>query len=171
VVHIVDVSSGKPLEATITHSQEIVELYINQVGQGSQRKIAFIDKNHDLHLSPIHKPRVIKLAAMVNSALWSDKTDMLAAIMDGRFVVWMYPNAVFFDRDLANLTKSVRDTSSEFGKNPHLVHFLGKTCTVRRTDGTLVATPVSPYPLLLFEYREKNDWESCVRLCRFVQVS
>ncbi len=59
--------------------------------------------------------------------------------------------------------------SSEFGKNPHLVHFLGKACTVRRTDGTLVTTPVSPYPLLLFEYREKNDWESCVRLCRFVQ--
>ncbi len=110
VINIVDTTNGKPFETTISHSQEIVELYISQCGKSNERKVAFVDKNHDLYISPIHKPRITKLAAMVNSALWSDKTDMLAAILDGRFVVWLYPNAVFFDKDLANLTKTVRDT-------------------------------------------------------------
>ena len=169
IIHVVETSSGKASETTIQHTQEIIEVFINQYGHSSQRKVAFIDKNHDLYLSPILKPKPTKIASMVNSALWSDKTDMLSAIMDGRLVVWMYPNAVFFDKDLTNLTRFTKDTSLEFGKNPQILHFLGKTCTVRRTDGTVVATPVSPYPLLLYEYRDKNDWESCVRLCRFVQ--
>jgi intraflagellar transport protein 80 len=106
----VEVNSGKPSETKVEHTQEIMEVYINQYGPSTQRKVAFIDKNHDLYLSSIHKPRPTKIASMVNSALWSDKTDMLSAIMDGKFVVWMYPNAVFFDKDLANLTRSVRDT-------------------------------------------------------------
>jgi len=106
---------------------------------------------------------------MVSSAMWNDRSDMLAAVVDGSFVVWLYPNALFFDRNLTGATKDVRDQSTDFGKNPHIQHFFGKTCTVRRTDGALVATLVSPYPLMLYDAAEKSDWENAVRLCRFVK--
>ena len=46
---------------------------------------------------------------MVQSLAWNDETNMLAALTDGKFVVWYYPNAVYVDRDLLAKTKSTRD--------------------------------------------------------------
>ena len=34
---------------------------------------------------------------------------MLAAIADGKFVVWYYPNVVYIDRNLVNSTRSTKD--------------------------------------------------------------
>jgi hypothetical protein len=88
-------------------------LYINQYGSsGSHRKVAIIDKNQDLYISPVHKPQLVKVASMVSSAMWNDKTDMLAAIFDGKFVVWLYPNIFFFSQDLQAATRYLRDYRS-----------------------------------------------------------
>merc|ERR1711988_629408 len=46
---------------------------------------------------------------------------------------------------------------------------MGTRVTARRTDGTLIATGISPYPPLLFEHVAKSNWESAIRLCRFVK--
>jgi intraflagellar transport protein 80 len=54
--------------------------------------------------------------------------------MDGKLMVWYYPNVVLIDRDLVNQTKMVKD-GSELGKDPQLMHFDGTHVTVRRTGG------------------------------------
>src|SRR5690348_243292 len=94
---------------------------------------------------------------------------MLAAVWDGKFVVWLYPASVFFDKELTNKTKRVKDISVDIGKNPHIATFFEKTCTIRRTDGALLTTSVTLYPLMLYEYCERGDYEKAVRLCRFVK--
>ncbi len=76
VIHVVDLASGKPLDQTIQHTSEIVEIYLNQYGNPHHRKVAFIDKNNDLYLSYIHKPKLAKLASMINSAMWNDKVSI-----------------------------------------------------------------------------------------------
>ena len=37
---------------------------------------------------------------MVLSAVCHDSCNMIAALADGKFTVWYYPNAVFVDKDL-----------------------------------------------------------------------
>jgi intraflagellar transport protein 80 len=46
---------------------------------------------------------------MVDSAIWNDENDMLAAITDGKFTVWYYPNVVFVDEDIAALCRLEKD--------------------------------------------------------------
>lgn len=46
---------------------------------------------------------------MVDSAVWNDENDMLAAITDGKFIVWYYPNVVFVDEDIASLCRLEKD--------------------------------------------------------------
>jgi hypothetical protein len=60
--------------------------------------------------------------------------------------------------------------SIEVGQNPQIVHFFGKTCTVRRSDGAIITASIPPYPIIMYSYCEKGDWENAVRLCRFVKV-
>ena len=59
---------------------------------------------------------------------------------------------------------------SEFGKNPHLLSFIGKHITIRRAEGSLVTSGVSPYPALLHDHIGARQWDDAVRLCRFVKV-
>jgi intraflagellar transport protein 80 len=59
-----------------------------------------MDVNRDLYLSPVHKRDVTKLAAMTDSFLWNDKSDILACIADSRLLAWYYPNAIYVDKDL-----------------------------------------------------------------------
>lgn len=47
-----------------------------------ERKLAFVDQNRDLHITPVHKKDIVKLAAMTDSFLWNEKFDMLCAISD-----------------------------------------------------------------------------------------
>jgi len=51
----------------------------------------------------------LTVAVMTESCLWNDNTELLAAITDGKFVVWYYPNVVFIDDDLIPLTKFEKD--------------------------------------------------------------
>lgn len=57
---------------------------------------------------------------------------------------------------------------SEFGKNPQLLLFRDSFVTLRRADGALISTSVSPYPVILHEILSKDvkKWEDAVRLCR-----
>ena len=47
------------------------------------------------------------LGTMIQSLSWNDECNMLAALADGKFIIWFYPNAVYVDRDL--LHKTVRE--------------------------------------------------------------
>lgn len=68
-----------------------------------------MDGNKDLHLSPVHKRDVIKLAAMTDSFLWNDNNDILSCLADGRLIAWYYPNAIYVDKDLMDLCKYIRE--------------------------------------------------------------
>ena len=42
--------------------------------------------------------------SMVTSICWNDRTNMLAAMQDNKFVVWYHPAVVYADKDLLPLT-------------------------------------------------------------------
>jgi len=50
-----------------------------------------------------------------------------------------------------------------------MTSFAGNFCTVRRLDGALATLSISPYPKMLYEYVDRNDFEKAIRLCRFVK--
>ena len=89
------------------------------------------------------------------------------ALADGR--LFGNPQVGWVDGDLLPNTRVEHDVP-EFGKSPQIVSFFGTRIVVRRADGSLLTTSVSPYPSMLFEFVNDNvqRWEDAVRLCRFV---
>ena len=57
VVHLFDASTGKGLneKKPFTHTAEIIQVALNQVGSVNDRKLAILDKNHDLYLYQVRK--------------------------------------------------------------------------------------------------------------------
>jgi intraflagellar transport protein 80 len=167
-VLIFDPMSGKEMGGPIIHMLEITEIALDQYGLGSERKLAVLDRNHDLYLTPIHHQHLVKIANMVDSFLWHTKTDMLSASMDQQLCTWYYPNVVYVDTDLIEKTRCIKDGAG-FGKNPQLVKFSDTHVTIRRSDGALVCSSISPFPSLLYEYVENAQWDAATKLCRFVK--
>ncbi len=108
VVILIDISSGRASES-FKHAVEVHCIALNQGGLASDRKLLLIDKNRDLFMSPIHRNDSFKLATIVDSALWSDQHDMIAAIADQKLLVWYCPNAVYIDKDLLPKTRTTLD--------------------------------------------------------------
>ncbi|XP_045601736.1 intraflagellar transport protein 80 homolog [Procambarus clarkii] len=174
MVHLFDATTGKALNdgKPWSHKLEIMELALDQVGTAHERRMAIVDRNRDLFLVTLQRVgtmgRAVKLGGMVQSLSWNDGANMLAALQDSKFIVWFYPAVVFVDRDLQPLTVLEKD-ASEFGKNAIIDNFLDSVVTMRRADGSLVTTNVSPYPALLQNYVTTKHWDDAVRLARFVK--
>ena len=47
---------------------------------------------------------------MIHAHVWNDETNMLAAMTDGKMMVWYYPNAVYVDKDLLPKTLYEKDS-------------------------------------------------------------
>jgi intraflagellar transport protein 80 len=106
---------------------------------------------------------------MVASVKWNDYSEVLVAIADTKLAVWYYPSVVFVDRDLLPRVRVIRE-DAVFGRHDQLIDFCGSRCTVRRgADGACLTFAVRPYPIMLFGHTTKQDWNSAVRLCRFVK--
>lgn len=45
---------------------------------------------------------------MTDSFLWNERNDILISISDGRFLIWYYPNAIYVDKDLMDLCKTIK---------------------------------------------------------------
>ncbi|KAI8515118.1 Intraflagellar transport protein 80 [Branchiostoma belcheri] len=174
VVHLFDATSGKPLGdgKPFVHKLEVMEVALDQCGPAPERRLALVDRNRDLYLAQVRATggtrKVIKLGTMVHSMSWNDETNMLAALQDTKLVVYYFPNAVYVDKDILPKTVMEKD-ATEFGKNPQIVNFLGNHVIIRRADGSLVSTGVSPYPSMLHSYVSNSRWDDAVRLCRFVK--
>ncbi|XP_064639074.1 intraflagellar transport protein 80 homolog isoform X2 [Lineus longissimus] len=172
IVHLFDANTGKTLGdgKPIVHKLDVLEIALDQCGPAHERRLAIIDKNRDLYLTSVKvfgtSRKSVKLSTMIMSLCWNDVTNMLAALADGKFIVWYYPNAVYVDKDLLPKTVFEKD-ASEFGKNPTLLSFLGNHVAMRRADGSVISTGVPPYPAMLHEYINSGRWEDAVRLCRF----
>ena len=76
-----------------------------------------------------------KLHTMVESMVWNEENNSLAAVADGHLVVWFYPEVVYMDRDLLSHTLSRQ--SVDWGKTAEILDFRGTRVTVRRSDGAL----------------------------------
>nr|XP_029529971.1 intraflagellar transport protein 80 homolog [Oncorhynchus nerka] len=174
VIFLFDALTGKALGdgKPLTHKMEVVEIALDQCGPSSDRKIAVIDKNRDLYLTAVHRlyreHNICKIGTMVHTMAWNDSANILCGIQDTQFTVWHYPSAVFTDKDLLPKTLYMKD-ASEFSRAPHILNYVGTQVTVRRCDGSLVYSSVSPYPALLHEYSASSRWEDALRLCRFAK--
>lgn len=47
---------------------------------------------------------------MIQAQAWNDETNMLAAMTDGKILIWYYPNAIYVDKDLLPKTLYEKDT-------------------------------------------------------------
>lgn len=110
----------------------------------------------------------VKLQTQVDGVRWNDQSDTLAALADGRLLVWYYPNVVYVDRELLPATR-LSSEAAELGKLPCITSFVGARLTVRRVDGALLTLGVPPFPMLLYEFSSGQRWEEAVRLCRFIK--
>lgn len=174
VILLFDALTGKALGdgKHLTHKLEVVEIALDQCGPSNERKIALIDKNRDLYLTSLRhlgrEPRIFKIGSMVHSMAWNDGANILCGIQDNQFTVWYYPSVVFTDKDLLPKTLIMKD-SSEFSRTPQILSYVGTKVTLRRGDGSLVYSSVSPYPAILHEYSTSARWEDALRLCRFAK--
>ncbi|KAG8445234.1 hypothetical protein GDO86_010132 [Hymenochirus boettgeri] len=173
-VYLFDALSGKPLGdgKPFLHKMEILQIALDQGGSVNERKMAFIDKNRDLYITPVRKygkeQKSVKIGSMVHTLAWNDMSNILCGLQEYRILVWYYPSVVYVDKDL--LSKTILEKEgSEFSKTPQIVSFVGNRVTVRRSDGSLVHTNISPYPAILHGYVSFSKWDDAVRLCRFVK--
>lgn len=60
---------------------------------------------------------------------------------------------------------------SEFGKSPSVVSFEGNHIGVRRSDGALVNSIISPHVPVLHNFTAAQLWPDALRLCRSLKVS
>ncbi|XP_065889257.1 intraflagellar transport protein 80 homolog isoform X3 [Dysidea avara] len=178
IVHMFDALTGKPLGTSsssgksLKHHTELLTIALDHHGPPATRQLILLDKNHDLYITPVRSfgstSKMTSIGSMVASVAWNDQSNILAGMQDGRFTVWYHPTVVYTDKDLLTGTISRRG-GNEFVKNPQIVHFLGNQCTLRRTDGALITTSISPFPGLLHEYANSSKWNEAIRLCRFVK--
>ncbi|TPX40936.1 hypothetical protein SeLEV6574_g06329 [Synchytrium endobioticum] len=173
--YVFDTTTGKVLmPSPLKHSADILALAISNATPSPTssygRLLAVLDKNHDLYIMPVtvgtsmHPPK--KLGAMVESFAWNEDSDIIAAVVDGRFVVWYHPGAIFIDEDLVSVARLEKVGS--FGKQAQILGLYGNQCSIRRADGAIVTVSnISPFPALLHEQGKKKKWEAAVKLCRY----
>lgn len=110
----------------------------------------------------------MKISNMVDSFQWNDGNDMLAALSDGKLKTWFYPNAIYVDRDLMEKTMATKD-ANDIGKMAQMTQFNGNLVQIRRLDGSMATLMCSPYPKMLYEHIEGQDFDKAIRMCRFVK--
>lgn len=91
---------------------------------------------------------------------------MIAAIQDVKLIVWYCPIAAF-DMSLLKLC-SFQYESAELGRSPRISDFVGNSVSIRRSDGSLIDIPISPFPAMLHKYIQDNKWNDALSLCRSV---
>jgi len=168
VLKLYDIMNGKPTGNQIEHTNEIIDFELNNSDMSSERKIAFLDTNRDLFIIPALKKDVRKLVSMCDSFKWHDKYDMLSAAADLRVHSWYYPNAIYVDKDLIDMCKMTKD-APEIGRDCTVTSFSGSILMITKKNGTQVIINTSPYPSMLLQYCDNNDWEKAIKLCRYIK--
>ncbi|CAB0003037.1 unnamed protein product [Nesidiocoris tenuis] len=106
--------------------------------------------------------------SIVQSFKWNSHLNMIAAIQDTSLTLWYYPYILFVDKKLVRKTTVIKD-SSEFGHRPQVTTYVGNHVGIRRSDGALINSGVSPYVAILHGYSMAGAWKDALRLCRMVK--
>jgi len=164
-----DIASGKPLNHTIEHTMDISEIALSQSELGRDRKVSFIDSNKDLYICNVYSYKIVKITSMCDTFSWNDSNDMLCAIADEKFYSWVYPNAVYLDKELLDGCKYEKD-ASDIGKNSQILNFTGSFCNILKSDGSLATKTITPYAGLLLGLLNYQDGiDRGLKLCRYVK--
>ena len=148
---------------------DICEIQLNQSDVSRDRKVCFTDTNKDLYISNAYIPKVVKISNMCDSFAWNDSNDMLCAIADEKFYSWVYPNAVYLEKDILDGCKYEKD-ASDVGNNCQILNFTGSICNILKSDGSLCSKSITPYAGLLLDLLVYQDGiEKGLKLCRYVK--
>lgn len=148
---------------------EIAEISLNQSIGNRDRKICFIDNNKDLYLTNVYQTKLFKICGMCDTFSWNEANDMLAAIADEKFYTWIYPNAIYLDKELLDGSRYEKD-ASELGRNCQISSFSGSFCNVLKSDGSLCSKGITPYAGILLNLLNFQDGiEKALKLCRYVR--
>ena len=168
-IQFYDIASGKKLNAEINHTMDICEIQLNQSDISRDRKVCFTDTNKDLYISNAYIPKVVKISNMCDSFAWNDSNDMLCAIADEKFYSWVYPNAVYLEKEILDGCKYEKD-ASDVGSNCQILNFTGSICNILKSDGSLCSKSITPYAGLLLDLLVYQDGiEKGLKLCRYVK--
>lgn len=168
-IKLYDLSSGKLLSNSIDHSMDINEIALNQSVGNRERKLCFIDVNKDLYITNCYQTKLLKICSMCDTFKWNESNDMIAAIADDKYYCWIYPNAIYLDKELLDGSKYEKD-ASEIGKNCQIVSFTGSFCNVLKSDGSICTKSITPYASILLNLLNFNDGlERGLKLCRYVK--
>ena len=168
-IQFYDIASGKKLNAEINHTMDINEIQLNQSDYSRDRKVCFTDSNKDLYISNVYIPKVVKISNMCDSFAWNDSNDMLCAIADEKFYSWVYPNAVYLEKEILDGCKYEKD-ASDIGSNSQILNFTGSICNILKSDGSLCSKSITPYAGLLLDLLVYQDGiEKGLKLCRYVK--
>ena len=168
-IKLYDIQSGKPLNVEINHTMDICEIQLNQSDLSRDRKVCFTDTNKDLYISNVYIPKVVKITNMCDSFSWNDSNDMLCAIADEKFYAWVYPNAVYLEKEILDGCRYEKDASN-IGKNCQILNFTGSFCNILKSDGSLCSKTITPYAGLLLNLLSYQDGiERGLKLCRYVK--
>jgi len=174
VLKFFDVANGKPMNMQIEHQNEIKDFDLNYVDLGANRRIAYLDANKDLFISPVVKRDSVKathqkkLISMCNSFRWHEHADILAAAADLRVHCWYYPAAVYIDKELMGLCKMVKE-EPDIGRDCQITSFYGTNIIVKKKDGSQKIVASSPYPQMLFDFTNSGEWAKALKLCRYLK--
>nr|XP_022919132.1 intraflagellar transport protein 80 homolog [Onthophagus taurus] len=169
LIHIVDITSNRSMmeqSSTIQHSNQVLQISLNQSGGAGNRIMAVLDKNKDVYVISIksqHKT-FSKLGGQIQGFQWNSDENMLAAIQDTHLVVWYCPSACF-EATLLRMCSFVYD-SLELSRSPKINDFVGNSVSIRRSDGSLLNVPISPFPALLHRYIQDGKWTDALNICR-----
>lgn len=168
-VKLYDIASGKPLNSIIDHSMEISEIALNQSIGSRDRKISFIDSNKDLYITNCYQPKLYKICGMCESFKWNESNDMLAAVSDDKYYTWIYPNAIYLDKDLLDGSRYEKD-ASDIGRNCQIVTFTGSFSNILKSDGSICTKAITPYASILLNLLNYQDGiDKALKLCRYVK--
>lgn len=168
-IRLFDLSSGKPLNNIIEHSMEISEISLNQSSGTRDRKVCFIDNNKDLYLSNVYITKIFKICGMCDTFSWNESNDMLSAVADEKYYTWIYPNAIYIDKELLDGSKYEKD-ATEIGRNCQIISFSGSLCNILKSDGSLCHKAITPYANILLNLLNYQDGiEKALKLCRYVK--
>ncbi|KAI4465027.1 outer segment 5 [Holotrichia oblita] len=107
---------------------------------------------------------IYSASGQIQSFQWNTEENILATIQDTHLVVWYCPTGCF-DPTLFRMCSLIND-SLELSRNPRINDFVGNSVSIRRTDGSLLNVPISPFPALLHRYVQDNKWTDALNLCR-----
>jgi intraflagellar transport protein 80 len=149
---------------------DITEISLNQSDISARdRKVCFVDSNKDLYIFNVYNVKIVKILNMCDTYCWNDSNDMLSAIADEKFYAWVYPNAVYLDKEMLDGCKYEKD-AADVGKNSQIVNFSGSFCNILKSDGSYMSKTITPYAGLLLNLLNYSDGiERGLKLCRYVK--